>query len=287
MENLSIFSEEKELRRLATQNELMHACEAPIFRELFAGKHGLNVLDVGSNNGEKTVRWFSGPAVARVLGLEYNAALAQRAQKEHGGERFRFRPCDVETDDFGERLAAWMAEDGTDGFDIIYLSFVLSHLKAPERLLTLLRPLLRPGGSLVAVETDDASAALLPEDRRFGEFLDILSQDPYAGDRGTGGRLPEMLGACGFREPVVRCNAISAGPDETEKKAMIYEMFFSYLPEDIAALRQKSPEDERYARWEQWIGECRAPLYRAICAPASRISMGMSVVTCKAGLERS
>ena len=278
LHNPTVFSGEKELERLATQNQLMRRSEAPILRELFAGKRGLNVLDIGSNNGEKTVRWFSDPAVAHVLGLEYNAALAQQAQETYGGGRFRFCTCDVEGEEFLPLLTGWMAEEGIDGFDVVYLSFVLSHLKAPEALLKCLRPLLRPGGTLLAVETDDEEATLTPEDSRFRAFLEILAQDPYAGDRGFGGRLQAVLTDCGFGKTRLCCSAISAGPGEEEKKRMIFEMFFSYLPEDIAILRAASPGDERLAGWEHWMQEHYAALRQAVCAPDSRISMGMAVV---------
>ena len=286
-QNQNVFSGEKELMRLRTQNRLMHECEAPVFRELFAGRRGLNVLDIGSNNGEKTVRWFSDPAVAHVLGLEYNTLLAQQAQANYGDGRFRFCPCDVEDAEFPQRLAALMAEEGLEGFDVIYLSFVLSHLHAPEALLTLLRPLLRPGGCLIAVETDDAAASLAPEDRRFQDFLAMLAQDPYAGDRSTGGRLRAMLANCGYGDARLRCGAISAGPGEEEKKAMIFEMFFSYFPEDVEILLAADPEDARSAQWARWLEEHHDALRRAICAAPSRVSMGMSVVSCAASIERS
>ena len=67
MEKKNIFTTEKELGRLSTQNRLIYACEQPIFRELFAGKRGLSVLDVGCNDGEKTFRWFSVPEVSVVI----------------------------------------------------------------------------------------------------------------------------------------------------------------------------------------------------------------------------
>ena len=277
-----VFSGERELERLSTQTLLTLSCEAPIFRELFEGRCGLRVLDVGSNNGEKTVRIFSDPAVEQVLGLEYNSSIALQAQAKRGDARFRFCHCDVEAEDFPRRLASLMAEEGREGFDIIYLSYVLSHLKSPETLLRLLRPLLKAGGVLVAIESNDAEASLEPADGRFREFLDMLAEDPYAGDRGVGGRLGALLTGCGFRAPALRCGAISAGPGEEEKKAMIFEMFFSYFPEDIALLRAESPEDARFACWEGWMREHYAALRRAVCAPGSRVSMGMSIITCTA-----
>ncbi len=281
-----IFSAHRELERLTTQNRLMHECETPILRELLAGKRDLKVLDVGSNNGEKTVRWFSDPAVVKVLGLEYNAPLALQAQENYGDGRFRFCPCDAEAEDFVPKVRALMAQEGIGGFDVVYLSFLLSHLNAPETLLLRLRPLMESGGVLVAVETDDSRAVLAPEDRRFGEFLRILAKDPFAGDRSLGGRLPSLLSGCGFRGPKRLCDAISAGPGEEERKAMIFEMFFSYLPEDVSILLSEAPEEALFAGWDRWLKEHHAALRRSICAASSRISMGMSVV-CAWNRERS
>ena len=276
----NIFADEREQLRLATQNRLMHECETPIFREIFAGKQGLNVLDVGSNNGEKTVRWFSDPAVGRVLGLEFSEPLALQAQAAYGDGRFRFCQSDADAEDFAKRLDALMAEQGIDAFDVVYLSFVLSHLRAPRRLLAHLRTRMRPGGTLVAVETNDPASFLTPDGGLLPEFLSMLSLDPYAGARSLGARLPGMLADSGFRAPVLRCAAIEAGPGEAEKKEMIFEMFFSYLPGDAALLRQIEPDDPRFARWEAWLDRNYAALRRSILAPESRISMGMSVVSC-------
>jgi SAM-dependent methyltransferase len=276
-----VFSAVREQERLATQNRLMFECESPLFRSVFAERSGLTVLDVGSNNGEKTVRWFSHPAVSRVLGLEYNESMALLAHEKHGGERFSFCPCDVEAEDFGERLSSMMVREGIEAFDVIYLSFVLSHLSAPEALLRRLRPLLRPGGRLIAVETDDSRATLSPDDAGLlRAFLDLLAEDPYAGDRGTGSRLQAMLAESGFAAPEIHCDALAAGPGEEAKKAMIFEMFFTFLPEDLAVLRAEAPEDERCKRWQDWLSAHYEELRSAICAPCARISMGISVVSC-------
>ena len=257
----------------------MQTCEGPVFRELFAGRRGLNVLDVGCNDGEKTVRWFTDPAVARVLGLEYNAALARRAHEVHGGEVFSFYPCDVEAEEFPVWMAETMDREGLDGFDVIYLSFVLSHLKAPERLLRRLRALLRPGGALVAVETDDGRSYLRPQGGELLEaFLELLTRDPYAGDRSTGSRLPKLLRDSGFDAVRLCCDAISAGPGERARKEDIFEMFFSYLPEDVPTLRAEAPEAPDWGQMERWLAENLAQLKHIILADNSEISMGMAVV---------
>ncbi len=286
MEKQNVFTYEKELGRLGMQSELLADCERPIFRELFTGRRNLRVLDVGCSDGEKTFRWFSVPEVSRVIGLELDGKLAGHAQETHGSDVFRFCACDADAEDFPVKLRAVMRREKVRSFDIIYVSLLLSHLRAPEAFLRHLRPLLAEGGVLVAVEADDAAAFLLPEDRRFAGFMDILSQDPFAGDRSVGGRLGTMLSECGYRSPQLHRCAISAGPGEEEKKAMIYEMFFSFLKEDLVLLRAEAPEDARYIRWERWLQQNCTELRRAVCMPASQISIGISVVTGAGDAER-
>lgn len=266
--------------RLAVQYRLMCAIEKPILSEFFAGRSGLNVLDVGCNNGYKTTELFSTDAVAHVIGLEYDSTAAAQANERFGDGRFAFYECDAETPDFPELLRARMRENGVDGFDIIYLSYVLSHLSDPGRLLRCLRPLLRPGGHLLAAESDDSRCMLLPGETLLREFLCMLAEDPFAGNRATGKRLPALLEEAGFGQARIRCDAIAAGPGETERKSQIFEMFFSYLPEDAAILRARRPEDDKYIRWEAWIDSHFRELERDILSESSCVSMGMMVVTC-------
>lgn len=282
MDLMNVFSIEKELGRLNTQNRLMYRCEQPIFREYFAGKSGLRVLDVGSNDGEKTVRWFSDGAVAQVLGLEYNAELAQQAQERFGDGRFSFRACDAEAEDFPERLSALMAEQGLDGFDVIYLSYVLCHLRSPAALLRRLRPVLRAGGLLVAVESDDGACALGPEGGElYREYLEFFAQDPYCGDRSLGRRLPELLRECGYPDAVQRGGPIVAGPDEPELREHIFHTY-DLLTEDLPLLREHFPNDALYDRMEQWLDTHREALKRCFLAENARAVMGITVVTSKA-----
>ena len=47
------------------------------------------MLDIGCNDGMKTVERFSSEAVSRVLGLEYNEKLATKAQQSYGNEKYK------------------------------------------------------------------------------------------------------------------------------------------------------------------------------------------------------
>ena len=286
MDKQTVFSNGVELGRLNTQNRIMLGYESPIFRELLSGKTGLTVLDVGSNDGEKTVRWFSDPAVSRVLGLEYNETLAQQAQQTYGGEVFCFYPCDVEAEDFLPRIEDILRREDIAGFDLVYTSFLLSHLKAPDVLLRRLRRFLKPGGVLVVVDSDDSTCALEPEGGElYREYVAFFSDDPYCGNRALGPQLPELLRACGYCDPVKRGGPIVAGPEAPELRQYIYDTY-ALLEEDLPLLRANYPDQALYDRMERWLAKNLAEMKRCFTADNACVSMGITIVTCTAGTER-
>ena len=172
MTTSGIYQDPREQARLAAQNRLMRAYEAPVLERLFLGRSGLRILDVGCNDGGKTLERFSRPETARVLGLEYHGDLVAQAEKRCADSRFLLRACDVEAEAFPEQLRHIMEESGIEAFDLIHLSFILMHLKDPERLLAALSDVLAPGGHLFLVEPDDTESFISEDpDGLFLEFL--------------------------------------------------------------------------------------------------------------------
>ena len=178
MQSQLVFGEKNEIKRLRVQNELLACYEAPVFAQIFSEGQNLAVLDIGCNNGAKTIERFASDSVLRVIGLEYNEELAAKAQKTYGNERFSFYPLDVEAADFAERLHNIMNEKQIDGFDVIYLSFVLMHLSDVKGLLIALRPFLKTDGKLFIIEANDAASTVTGDKNGLlGEFLEILKKD--------------------------------------------------------------------------------------------------------------
>lgn len=286
MEQTDVFFTDEELQRLSVQRELMKEVEQPVLSELFSGRSGLQVLDLGCNDGSKTFEWFSDPAVSRVIGLEYNEALVKRANSIYGGTKFSFFSVNAESKGFPKWLRALMIRERIRGFDIIYLSFVLLFMKDPKRLIRTLLPLLAPKGKLVIIEADDGHASLAPHGGELlQEFLEILAQDPFAGKRHLGGQIPEILAQCGGRDIRLHCTALRGDPGQREQKERLFQIFLSLLPEDIAILRKTHPEDPRYQKWERWVKEKYETLKRDMLREDSVVRVGIAVVTCSGGDE--
>lgn len=284
MQTQLIFGEKKERKRLRVQNDLLSCYEASAFSQIFSEKSDIAVLDIGCNDGMKTVERFSSESVKTVIGLEYNSTLAAKAQKTFGNEKFSFYHCDVEADGFTEKLRAWMKERDLQGFDMIYLSFVLMHLSDVPKLLCTLRSFLKEDGKLLIIEANDGASTLNgDEGGLLGEFLAILQSDKYSGDRKVGNRICDFLHNSGYDSIHIWHDSISAGTGENEKKKAIFTTFFSYLPEDIALLLAADPENEEYKAWSAWIDRNYKTLKHLMMREESVISMGMQILTCTKG----
>ena len=90
MQSQLVFQEEKERERLRRQNLLLSQAEKPALEHFFKGKSELSVLDIGCNDGARTFHRFSDDRISRVIGLEYNQQLVERANSQYGNTKFLF-----------------------------------------------------------------------------------------------------------------------------------------------------------------------------------------------------
>lgn len=282
-----VFQDKKEIERLKRQGILFLEYETPVIEDILKSKKGkVSVLDVGCNEGDKTVPLFSSASVNKVIGLEYNKALAEKAQKKWGDDRFSFYNLDVESTHFLSRLDDIMKRENVEAFDIIYLSLVLLHLKDPDSLLLKLKPLLKDDGVLVVVEGDDSSSFIVPdEDGLLKGFMEILSKDKYSGDRTLGKRIEKMLVTCGYiiSRPV---SEIMAWEGEREKKKDIYTVFFSYLEGDVDILLKEDKDNEEYKASEKWLEKNSRKLEKLVKDDNSFLNLGLKILVCRKGLKK-
>jgi SAM-dependent methyltransferase len=297
MKNQAVYEDITERERLQVQNALLSEYEAPILSEIFSGKKELYVLDIGCSDGEKTVSRFSDDAVSSAVGIEYNIASVRRANDKFGGGKFTFYCCDAETDEMNRLLSKLTrrdrsAPDGRGenfrGFDLIYMSFVLMHLRDGKALLSRLKPYLADGGTLFIIDADDGMSTLsLDDGGLLPEFLSMLSEDCYGGKRDSGRIIPDLLAECGYTDITEKCGGVFAGrgSENKKKKEAIFRTYFSFLPEDVDILLrdEKSGKDEKekYESWKSWLDVNYRKLHREIVSDESEIFMGTRMITCR------
>jgi SAM-dependent methyltransferase len=113
------------------------------------------VLEAGCGVGAQTVTLAQRSPDARFTSIDLSAdslAEAKRRVGSAGLSNVEFRQGDI----FDLPFAA-------ESFDHVFVCFVLEHLSRPVDALTILAGLLRPGGTMTAIEGDHGSAYFYPD----------------------------------------------------------------------------------------------------------------------------
>jgi SAM-dependent methyltransferase len=181
----------RETRRLADQAETL----ADLLHHDTTYPPDSRVLEVGCGVGAQTLLLANRSPQARFVAVDISAAsidVARRRIAAAGLQNVEFIEADI-------RSSLFAAES----FDHVFVCFVLEHLAAPLQLLRELRRLLRPHGTLTAIEGDHGSTLFHPESAAARDAIDALVtlQARAGGDALIGRRLFPLLTEAGFARP--------------------------------------------------------------------------------------
>jgi len=127
---------------------------------------GSRVLEAGCGVGAQTVelaRRSPGAAITAVDLSAESLAAAERRVREAGLSGVRFQQADLLDLPFAEA-----------SFDHVFLCFVLEHLPDPQRALRRLARVVRPGGTVTAIEGDHGSTFFHPDDPYARRAIEVL-----------------------------------------------------------------------------------------------------------------
>ena len=168
--------------RLRVLAEVHRATTLALFARAGVGP-GMRCLDVGCGGGEVTfdIAMIVGQA-GSVVGLdmdEVKLALARDAARQRGLSQVEFRQVDVMT---------WAEPES---FDMVYARALLQHVTDPVDMLSRMWAAVRPGGVLIAEDTDFERAFCEPPNDGFaffvGNYVALLTK--RGGDANVGRRL--------------------------------------------------------------------------------------------------
>lgn len=168
---------------------------------------GSRVLEAGCGVGAQTVTLAQRSPEAEITSIDVSPeslAEARRRIGDAGIENVELMRADISDLPFGP---------GT--FDHVFVCFVLEHLPDPVAALLALSAVLKPGGTITAIEGDHGSAYFHPPGAAADAAISCLVelQRRAGGDGLIGRRLQPLLAEAGFGEVVVRPLVVYA--DET------------------------------------------------------------------------
>ena len=153
---------------------------------------GSTVLEVGCGVGAQTVTLARRSPDARFTSIDVSPeSIAEARQRvdDAGLTNVEFREADI-------FALPW----GPESFDHVFVCFVLEHLSRPVQALTLLNTLLRPGGTLTAIEGDHGSAYFYPDSARARAAIQcqVTLQAQAGGNSLIGRELYPLMTAAGL-----------------------------------------------------------------------------------------
>ena len=192
---------------------------------------GMKCLDVGCGGGDVTFELARlvepGGSVVAIDFDEVKIDLARAEAKAQHLANIDFRVADIEQCVLGAE------------FDFAYCKYILSHLQNPERMLAKVREALRPGGIIVAVDTNWSGYFAEPDSSVLGRFVELYIQTlkHTGGDANIGLRLPSLLTKHGFEGVQMSILQLAATSGEVKRLTPITmeNIADSVIAEDLAS----------------------------------------------------
>ena len=210
---------------------------------VLAGYGGGIVLDVGAAFGTVTVSRFSDEKYSKVYGFDRSVKCVEYANL-HSSDKFEFFVADLEADDFRSNMQSFMRERGIKGFDIIFSSLVLHHLKDPELALRNLRRLLVKGGIIIVRGSDDGTKAAYPDPRgMLKTIVDKTLACPNTSDRLNGRKIYSWLIESGFSDVEMFSFMRDTSRMDMDDREDLFRESFSYRLNYFRKEWESHPED--------------------------------------------
>ena len=155
------------------------------------------VLEAGCGVGAQTTTIARNSPQTRFLSIDLSAdslALARERTAGAGITNVAFLQADIFNLPFAQQ-----------SFDHVFVCFVLEHLRDPVGALVHLKQVLKPGGSVTAIEGDHGSAYFHPDSADARRAIQCLIdlQAEAGGDALIGRRLYPLLSEAGFKQVTV------------------------------------------------------------------------------------
>jgi len=159
---------------------------------------GSTILEVGCGVGAQTSIIATQNPTCQFVSIDISADSIRRAQAKMDGlgiENVECKVADVRD----------LAASKTEQFDHVFVCFVLEHLANPVEILTQLKNLLKPSGTITVIEGDHGSTFFYPDNKAAQKVVWAQTelQAKRGGDANIGRALYPLLQKAGFKQAEV------------------------------------------------------------------------------------
>ncbi len=233
--------QEKEDKRLGIQNELLDLFDHDIYLSLISKYNEPFILDVGCGTGGMFQEKISNKKISAYVGIDRSSKQIEKA-KLSGFIDSYFFINDVESVNFEENFEIELHQLGIRKFNIINISMVLLHLKAPIKLLTILKKYLTENGTIIIRDIDDGLNFAYPdEENSFERIYKMCAHDDQSGNRRNGRRIYNDLLKAGYSNIKLERQGLSSIGMSNSQKEAFFNMYFPFALENAKIMLDKNP----------------------------------------------
>ena len=248
-------TDKKETERLKKQRILLEKFDKFLYDEVASQTEDMRVLDVGSNNGEFIMNRLGNKSnLTALLGLEYSQGTVNIANESFGNDKIFFEQCDLESDDFEDKLSDICKRRGISDFNVVNISMVLLHIKNPIKMLRTIRKFTKPDAVVIVKDIDDGLNIAYPDkDGMFETAIGLCAQDPLSGYRKSGRQIYGLLRKSGFRKIELLKDGINTVGMDYDDRLALFEIYFSFVKQDFADFARRNPKDKTVVHNAEWL----------------------------------
>jgi SAM-dependent methyltransferase len=211
-------------RRLNLLAEIMRPTTLQLLTDVGV-RTGDRCLDVGCGGGHVTLELASivGPS-GHAMGIDFDpgiVGLARRDAEDAGVVNVEFQIADARTVEAGP-------------FAHAYSRFLLSHVGEPEGVVSHIKELVSPGGSIAVEDVDFVASFCHPRDPAYDRFVELYTETVRlgGGNANLGHRLPALMLEAGLDD--VRWNVFQPVHAHGPHKLMSWETMQKIRPAVLA-----------------------------------------------------
>ncbi|NJR31617.1 MAG: methyltransferase domain-containing protein [Chamaesiphon sp. CSU_1_12] len=228
-------SQRSEERRFQRQ-EIMQPIEEKLWKQ--ANIAAANpILDIGCGIGRTTRAMAIDNPHSHIIGIDSSAKIVNLAQNSgHNLPNLDFKIGNIERLNLPDNYS-----------DLVFIRLLIQHLDRPLTALSEIYRVLKPGGRICILDSDDAWFSLYPEPPSFSQFRQTMAdwQQSQGGDPYVGRKLGYYLQQAGFTSININVETISS--DRYGLETMLSWLSFgspyiSISPE-IAAISTQARQD--------------------------------------------
>jgi SAM-dependent methyltransferase len=279
-------NDKKEKQRLDFQKNLTRNEDLKVLEPIFKNKKGINILDVGCNNGNLIVDRIESfdfdININKLIGIDVSKDMVDEANGLNSSDSYYFHLMDVEKISFEEDIKKLMDDNQVVGFDLVYVSMLLLHLAKPYNVLKKLRKIMNKGATIFIRDMDDTLSMIYPDrDNLFERAMKISNDIEMAGFRNFGRQIPTLLKKAGFNNILLHPESINSLDMSHDDKEALFNTNFSFIIIDLPLLMKRYPDERKYREYYDWMKNAYEEMEESFQSEDFFYQMGTVVFTAK------